>query len=74
MIGGTGADLLQGGGGDDLIIGNGTAFDSDLTALLALMAEWGRTDANYETRVNHLKGTLTGGLNANSFLSGDRRR
>ena len=33
------------------------------------MTEWGRTDADYQTRVNHLNGTLGGGLNGGLLLT-----
>ena len=38
-------------------------------ALLAVMKEWGGTDANYDTRVKHLNGTLAGGLNGSYRLT-----
>jgi hypothetical protein len=69
LIGGTGADVLQGNSGDDILIGGTTDYDSNLAALNAIMAEWGRTDANYQTRVNHLNGTLGGGLNGGLLLT-----
>jgi Ca2+-binding RTX toxin-like protein len=69
LIGGLGADLLVGAGGDDILIGGTTDFDSNLTALNAVMAEWGRTDADYATRVKHLSGTLSGGLNGATLLT-----
>src|SRR5207302_5325888 len=62
LIGGLGADTLRGGGGDDILIGGYTDYDANVQALLAVMKEWGRTDATYNTRVNHLSGT-SGGLN-----------
>jgi CSLREA domain-containing protein len=68
LVGGTGADVLHGDGGDDILIGGTTDYDSNLTALNALMAEWGRTDADYNTRVKHLNGTLSGGLNGGTLL------
>jgi hypothetical protein len=33
------------------------------------MAEWGRTDAAYATRVEHLSGTIDGGRNGATLLS-----
>jgi hypothetical protein len=68
LVGGTGADVLHGAGGDDILIGGTTDHDSNLAALNALMAEWGRTDADYQTRVKHLNGTLAGGLNGSTLL------
>src|SRR5262249_56295457 len=52
-----------------IIIGNSTDFDANLNALNAVMAEWGRTDADYTTRVNHLNGSAGGGLNGGYFLN-----
>jgi Ca2+-binding RTX toxin-like protein len=69
LIGGLGADALKGGGGDDILIGCATDYDANLTALLAVMKEWGRTDADYNTRVKHLGGSLSGGLNGSYFLN-----
>jgi hypothetical protein len=69
LIGGLGADTLNAGSGDDLLIGGTTDYDSNLIALNAVMAEWGRTDADYNTRVNHLNGTLGGGLNSAWLLT-----
>ncbi len=63
LIGGPGADTVRGGGGDDILIGGYTDYDANVQALLAIMKEWGRTDATYTTRVNHLNGSLSGGLN-----------
>ncbi len=68
LIGGLGADLLRGGKGDDILIGGTTDHDSNPIALNAVMAEWGRTDADYTTRVGHLNGTLGGGANADYLL------
>jgi Ca2+-binding RTX toxin-like protein len=67
LIGGAGADTLRGGQGEDVLIGNSTAHDDHLNALLALLEEWSRTDANYTTRANHLLGE-PGGLNGDTIL------
>jgi sugar lactone lactonase YvrE len=69
LVGGAGADVLHAGSGDDILIGGTTDYDSNLTALGAVMAEWGRTDADYTTRINHLNGTLSGGLNGSYVLT-----
>jgi hypothetical protein len=69
LIGGTGADNLNGGKGEDIVIGGNTDHDSDLNALCKIMDEWTRTDANFATRVNHLKGTTPNGLNSPYFLN-----
>src|SRR5262249_25142177 len=55
LIGGAGADTLTGGGNDDLLIHGATAFDANTTALLALLAEWRRTDRTYAQRVANLR-------------------
>ncbi len=69
LLGGAGADTLAGGGGDDILIGDLTDLDGNLPALDAVMAEWGRTDADYNTRVAHLGGSLAGGLNGAYLLN-----
>ena len=33
------------------------------------MAEWGRTDADYTTRINHLRGVASGGNNGGVFFN-----
>jgi hypothetical protein len=38
---------------------------------MAIMAEWWRTDANYNTRINHLNGNAPGGLNGGYLLNTD---
>ena len=39
LIGGNGSDTLDGGADDDVLVANRTTHDTNLTALLALMAE-----------------------------------
>jgi Ca2+-binding RTX toxin-like protein len=70
MIGGAGKDVLFGGGRGDILIGGTTAYDSNETALRALLAEWASADS-YKTRVEHLFGTLGGGLNGSYHLNAD---
>jgi Ca2+-binding RTX toxin-like protein len=70
LIGGASADILNGGSGGDLLISGSTAYDANLTALLALLAEWGRTDRGYMDRVHDLFGTGAGGLNDAYLLNG----
>lgn len=70
LIAGSGTSTLVSGLGQDILIGGSTDYDHNLTALYALMAEWGRTDASYSTRVGHLNGSLGGGLNGSYFLNG----
>jgi len=69
LIGGLGADTLYAGSGGDILIGGYTNYDTNLTALAYLMAEWGRTDGSYATRVGHLSGSLSGGLNGPYLLN-----
>src|SRR5439155_11450052 len=74
LIGGVGGDTLKGGGGDDILIGGYTVYDANLTALCAIMNEWGRTTgigADYNTRVKNLTdGTgSTNRLNGSYFLT-----
>jgi autotransporter-associated beta strand protein len=69
LIGGLGADLLLGRPGDDILVGGSTAWDTDETALSAIMGEW-TSAADYQTRVAHLRGTMPGGLNGSFVLNG----
>src|SRR5262249_57119840 len=68
LIGGAGADTLNAGGGD-ILIGGTTSYDSNLTALAFILAEWDRTDVDYATRVGQLSGSLGGGLNGSYLLN-----
>jgi acrosin len=63
LIGGNGVDVLDGGSGEDLLISGYTNYDMNLSAMLSLMAEWGRTDLGYAARISHINGTTTGGRN-----------
>jgi hypothetical protein len=66
IAGGTRSTLI-GGTDQDILIGGTTAFDVNPAALLAIMAEWTRTDLGYLDRVDHiLKG---GGLNGGNVLN-----
>jgi hypothetical protein len=69
FIGGLGADTLRAGSGGAILIGGATNYDANVTALLALMKEWGRTDVDYNTRIKHLSGSLSGGLNGSYRLT-----
>ena len=69
LIGGAGADKLAGGASDDLLVGGKTDFDTDLTGLANILAEWTSSTFDYPSRIQHLTGT-TGGANAGTFLSG----
>src|SRR5262249_54634044 len=61
-----GADTLRGLGGDDILIGSVTTFDSNQTALDSVMAEW-TSSGTYAQRVAHLTGT-PGGANGSNYL------
>jgi hypothetical protein len=69
LIGGKGADTLRAGSGGAILIGGTTDYDANIPALMAIMKEWGRTDADYNTRLKHLNGTLGGGLNGSYRLT-----
>jgi Ca2+-binding RTX toxin-like protein len=66
LIGGSGPSTLQAGSGGDILIGGTTDFDNKAAALAAVLAEWSRTDADYATRIAHLMGTMSGGVNHGS--------
>jgi hypothetical protein len=68
LIGGLGSDTLHAGSGGDILIGGTTSYDTNLTALAYVMAEWDRTDVSYATRVAQLNGSQGGGLNGAYFL------
>ena len=69
LIGGLGADTLVAGSGGDILIGGYTSYDTNVTALAYLMAEWDRIDVKYASRVGHLNGNLSGGLNGPYLLN-----
>jgi hypothetical protein len=67
LIGGGGKDVLHADSGNAILIGGSTVYDNNLSALLAILAEWSRTDADYNTRILHL--TNGGGLNGSNVLT-----
>jgi Ca2+-binding RTX toxin-like protein len=69
LIGSSGNDHLVGASGSDLLIGGSSVFDANIAALKALLAEWTRTDANYNQKVADITGGTTGGLNGSYFLN-----
>jgi RHS repeat-associated protein len=72
LIGGPGADVLHAGSGNDILIGGSTGYDANLTALLALMSEWGRADnTSYQQRVADLFNAGSGGLNGSYLLNSE---
>ena len=69
LIGGSGTSTLQAGSGGDILIGGTTSYDNNAAALAAVLAEWSRTDIDYGTRIAHINGSSTGGLNGSVFLN-----
>ncbi len=67
LIGGAGVDFLFGGAGDDLLIHGATAYDASTAALLAVLAEWQRSDQTYSQRIDHLRNGT--GLNGAARLT-----
>jgi hypothetical protein len=67
LIAGPGAGTLVGGPDSDVLIGGATPYDTNIAALDAVMAEWGRTDLSYNARVQHL--LSGGGLNGGVVLN-----
>jgi hypothetical protein len=63
-----GADRLTGGSGDDLLIAGSTNYDTNDTALQAILNEWS-SGRSYAARVANISGTGTGTrLNGSYFL------
>ena len=69
LVGGRGADQIHGGSGEDLLVGGHTAYDLDVSAFVAIQAEWTRTDRAYLDRVHAIRGETPGGLNGSVFLN-----
>jgi hypothetical protein len=68
LIGGLGADQLVGSKSDDLLIAGPTAFDANVAALNAIMAEW-TSARSFAARVANLSGSGSGPrANGNVFL------
>jgi phosphodiesterase/alkaline phosphatase D-like protein len=53
-IGGAGSDVLRGGQRGDLLIGNSTTYDRNLSALMSIFGEWSSNDS-FSVRVNKLR-------------------
>ena len=66
LIGGFGQDTLLGNAADDILIGGITDYDSNATALNAILAKWNGS-GSYQSRVNDLK---TGSLRDAAALAG----
>jgi Ca2+-binding RTX toxin-like protein len=71
MIGGDGSDAVVGVSSDDILVAGFTTYDANEAALNAILREWSRTDASYATRVSHLMGLSSGGLNGSTYLKTD---
>jgi hypothetical protein len=69
LIGGNGKDTIRGGSSDDILIGGYTDYDGNNAALMAVFAEWQRTDETYSQRISNIRGTTSGGLNASYDLN-----
>jgi hypothetical protein len=54
LIAGGTASMLVAGNGGAILIGGTTNYDTNQAALLAIEAEWVRTDESYDTRVTNL--------------------
>lgn len=67
LVGGDGADHLVSNGGDDIMIGGTTAWDTQVEALSLILAEWNRQDLPYLDRIAHLRNG--GGLNGAFLLN-----
>jgi Ca2+-binding RTX toxin-like protein len=70
LLGGAGSDTLSGGNQQDVVIGTSYSQQANVAALVALMAEWGRTDGvAYQDRIDHLTGHVSGGNNGSFLLT-----
>jgi hypothetical protein len=54
LIAGASPSALIGGPDDDILIAGTTNYDTNRTALMAIMAQWSRTDLDYATRVANI--------------------
>lgn len=63
---------MTGGSGSDILIGDYTTYDTMTTAnekaLMAILAEWQRTDESYDIRFHHIN-SGSGGLNGTAKLN-----
>jgi Ca2+-binding RTX toxin-like protein len=67
LLGKAGADRLVGGKGEDLLLGGLPDFETDLTGLSLIVAQWNSGIA-YDLAVAHLTGTAEG-VYGTAFLS-----
>jgi Ca2+-binding RTX toxin-like protein len=70
LIGGRGADRVDGDADEDIVVGGYTLHDADVVALRAISTEW-TSSRLYAERVSNIRGPVTTGLNAGSFLRAD---
>jgi hypothetical protein len=74
LIGSAGSSMLQAGSnpspnlGGAILIGGTTDYDNNAAVLASILAEWG-SNADYATRIAHLMGTMSGGLNGSNVLN-----
>jgi Ca2+-binding RTX toxin-like protein len=68
LIGGIGKDRLVGNPDDDVLIAGSTDYDSNDQALSDIMKEWTRIDADFATRVAHLRGDSGAGVGLNGSV------
>jgi hypothetical protein len=61
VTGGSGPDSLTGGAGDDILVFGTTTYDANAAAPTAILNEWKRTDPDYQGRIDHIRGTTSGG-------------
>ncbi len=69
LFGGSGVDFLFGGSDEDILNAGTSLFDLSDAALYAIQQEWLRP-IPLESRVAHLRGSQSGGLNGNNKLIG----
>jgi len=74
IIDGSGSDAVTGGGGDNILIGGSTIWDSNMTALQAIMQEWTNPNLTFDARVNALRrgivvNNVTYALNRNTVTA-----
>lgn len=71
LLSGFPLNTINGGSGNDIIIGKSTTYDSSSlandTALASILAEW-QSANSYSTRIAHINGTTPGGLNGTNYL------
>jgi len=74
IVGGAGSDHLEGGSGGSILIAGTTDFDHtatsaapNVTALMALLSEWSRTDESYLQRLANLSNSTVNGVAPNGM-------